>query len=258
MQQVKAKKFLGQHFLTDKNIARKIIESLSAQGCNSIIEIGPGTGVLTSDLLKQELPFHAIEIDKESVAFLKKEFPDRDFVIEADFLKIDLAGFEAPIAVIGNFPYYISSQIFFKVLENKERVSEVVCMIQKEVAQRIASPPGNKTYGILSVFLQAFYTIEYLFTVHENCFSPPPKVKSAVIRLKRNNRETLPCNYELFFKVVKTSFNQRRKTLRNSLKNICLNLNSESDIFNKRPEQLSVGEFIELTAMIENCINTNR
>ncbi len=256
MQHVRPKKSLGQHFLTDKNIAKKIAESLSGSGYNSIVEIGPGTGVLTNHLIHYNLPFYAIEIDRESVEYLKKEYPDNSFIIEADFLKTDLDRFSAPMAIIGNFPYNISSQIFFKILRNPLQVSEVVCMIQKEVAERIAAPPGSKTYGILSVFLQCYYTIEYLFTVNEHCFSPAPKVKSAVIRLKRNNRNDLPCNTELFFKVVKQSFNQRRKTLRNSLKNICLTLNTEADIFNKRPEQLGVEEFFRLTMLIEEQIKT--
>lgn len=251
MQHVRPKKALGQHFLIDKNIAQKIAGSLTGSGYNSVIEIGPGTGVLTQYLIGGNLPFHAVEIDRESVEFLNTEYPENEFVIQSDFLKIDLDRFESPMAIIGNFPYNISSQIFFKVLQRPSAVNEVVCMLQKEVAERIAGPPGNKTYGILSVFLQCYYDIEYLFTVHEQCFVPPPKVKSAVIRLKRNNREVLPCNTELFFKIVKQSFNQRRKTLRNSLRNICLTLNTEAEIFNMRPEQLSVERFIELTQMLE-------
>jgi 16S rRNA (adenine1518-N6/adenine1519-N6)-dimethyltransferase len=252
VQKVKPKKSLGQHFLTDINIARKIADSLSGKGYNSIVEVGPGTGVLTQFLLDTECAFRALEIDKESIDYLHNHYPEKDFVIELDVLKADFSRFEPPIAVIGNFPYYISSQIFFKVIDNYESVSEVVCMIQKEVAERIASPPGNKTYGILSVFLQAFYNIEYLFTVHEQCFNPPPKVKSAVIRLKRNNRTNLPCSFSLFRSVVKQSFNQRRKTLRNSLKNICLNLKDQDELLSKRPEQLSVEEFIHLTQLIED------
>ncbi|MBN1118354.1 MAG: 16S rRNA (adenine(1518)-N(6)/adenine(1519)-N(6))-dimethyltransferase RsmA [Bacteroidales bacterium] len=251
MQKVKAKKSLGQHFLTDRNIAKKIVDSLKQDNCKTIVEIGPGTGVLTKMLLQSTKPFFAIEIDQESIDFLKNEFPEKNFLVEGDVLKIDFSQFDAPLAIIGNFPYYISSQIFFKALENKNAVNELVCMIQKEVAQRIASPPGNKTYGILSVLLQTYFDIEYLFTVHEHCFSPAPKVKSAVIRLKRNNRENLNCDEKLFFRVVKQSFNQRRKTLRNSLKNICLNLDGQSEMLAKRPEQLSVDEFIELTAAIE-------
>lgn len=251
MNKVRPKKSLGQHFLKDNNVAVKIVESLTETNYNSIIEVGPGMGVLTQYLLKKNIFFRAIEIDKESIDFLKNTYQKDDFVIEGDILKSSLSDYPIPIAIIGNFPYCISSQIFFKVLENIDLVEEVVCMIQKEVAQRISSPPGNKTYGILSVLLQAYFNIEYLFTVSEGCFSPPPKVKSAVIRLKRNSRAELPCDKSLFFRVVKQSFNQRRKTLRNSLKNICLNLDFSADIFNKRPEQLSIDEFIELTSFIE-------
>jgi len=254
MQQVKPKKSLGQHFLTDKNIARKIVDALSDNNLGSIVEIGPGTGVLTSFLLERKVPFYAIEIDKESIEFLKKEFPQKSFIVEGDFLKVDLSAFPKPINIIGNFPYYISSQILFRVLEYKDDITEVVCMIQKEVAERIAAPPGNKTYGILSVFLQAFFDIEYLFTVHEHCFSPAPKVKSAVIKLKRNNRKELTCNSELFFRVVKQSFNQRRKTLRNSLKALCPDINASAEMLIRRPEQLSVDEFIELTVLVENSL----
>lgn len=252
---VKAKKSLGQHFLIDKNIAHKIVDALTLKNCNSIIEIGPGTGILTRQLFQKEKPLFAIEIDKESVEFLTNEFQKESFIIEGDFLKTDLSQFPAPFSIIGNFPYYISSQIFFKLLDNIPLINEVVCMLQKEVADRITSPPGNKVYGILSVLLQSFFSIEYLFTVHENCFSPPPKVKSAVIRLSRNERNEFPCSFNLFKQVVKQSFNQRRKTLRNSLKNICLNLDFGLEIFNKRPEQLNVEEFIKLTSYIENCLN---
>ncbi len=255
MQGVRAKKSLGQHFLIDKNIAMKIAESLKAENCKSIIEIGPGTGMLTKHLQNRVNNFFAVELDNESVDFLIKEFEGgKEFVIHDDFLRIDLNRFEAPLAIIGNFPYYISSQILFKVLDYADQVDEVVCMIQKEVALRIASPPGNKTYGILSVLLQCYYDIEYLFTVHEQCFSPPPKVKSAVIRLKRNSRMELPCESRTFKMVIKQAFNQRRKTLRNSLKNICLNLDSSPEIFNKRPEQLSVEDFIGLASHIEGCM----
>jgi 16S rRNA (adenine1518-N6/adenine1519-N6)-dimethyltransferase len=251
MQQVRPKKSLGQHFLTDKNIAQKIAGSLSGSGYQSVVEVGPGTGVLTQFLTVENIPFYAVEIDKESVAYLNKIYPNNKFLIQDDFLKTNLTRFPAPMAVIGNFPYFISSQIFFKVLDDVDLVDEVVCMIQKEVAERIAAPPGSKTYGILSVFLQCYYDIEYLFTVHEHCFSPAPKVKSAVIRLKRNSRKELPCDRKFFFQVVKQSFNTRRKTLRNSLRNICLTLNTEAEIFNKRPEQLGVDAFLELTSWIE-------
>jgi 16S rRNA (adenine1518-N6/adenine1519-N6)-dimethyltransferase len=252
---VRPKKSLGQHFLIDKNIARKITEALTDTNSKSLIEIGPGTGVLTQYLIHRELPFYAVEIDRESIEFLKNEFPEKSFIIEGDFLKIDLAMFPKPMAIIGNLPYYISSQIFFRALENKNDITEMVCMIQKEVAERIASPPGNKTYGILSVFLQAYFDIEYLFTVHEHCFSPAPKVKSAVIKLKRNSRNELSCDEKLFFKVVKQSFNQRRKTLRNSLKVLSTNLDTTLEILNKRPEQLSVDEFVELTLIVQRSEN---
>ena len=254
MDKVIPKKALGQHFLTDKNIALKIVESLSGSGYNTLLEIGPGTGVLTQNLLDLPINFKAIEVDTDSVAFLKKHYPQKDFIIENDILKTSLDTFDSPIAIIGNLPYNISSQIFFKVIDHKDEVVEVVCMIQKEVADRIASPPGNKTYGILSVLLQTWFEIEYLFTVHENSFNPPPKVKSAVIRLKRNSRKQVECNEQLFFRVVKESFNQRRKTLRNSLKNICLNLDGTVSPFNKRPEQLGVEEFINLTNQVDKII----
>jgi 16S rRNA (adenine1518-N6/adenine1519-N6)-dimethyltransferase len=246
---VKAKKSLGQHFLKDHNIARKIAGSLTGIGYNNILEIGPGMGILTRYLLDNNVvPLLVVEIDKESVAYLQDNFPQlENKIISSDFLEISLSDYiQATAAIIGNFPYNISSQIFFKILENKSVVTEVVCMIQKEVAERISSPPGNKTYGILSVLLQAFYNIEYLFTVSEHVFAPPPKVKSAVIRLRRNSRLNLGCDEELFFKVVKTSFNQRRKTIHNSLKSLNLN-NSEYKLLQKRPEQLSVNEFVELT-----------
>lgn len=248
---VKPKKNLGQHFLTDQNIARKIVDSLGP-GIPDILEIGPGMGVLTQYLLNRpDIKLHVIEIDKESVAYLQKNFPQLTQVWCEDFLKAGIAEkFESNFRIIGNFPYNISSQIFFKVLAMRNRVPEVVGMVQKEVAERIASKHGNKTYGILSVLLQAFYEIEYLFTVSEHVFLPPPKVKSAVIRLVRNNTIALPCNETLFTVVVKTAFNQRRKMLRNSLKEICENVPGK--FADKRPEQLSVNEFIELTASLEN------
>jgi len=249
---VKAKKHLGQHFLTDKNIALKIVDSLPDFNCNTL-EIGPGTGVLTQFLiprLNEKLTL--IEIDEESVDFLKIEYPAvNERLILGDFLRYDLSKFTPPFQIIGNFPYNISSQIFFKVLEFRNQIPSVVGMIQKEVAVRLSSPPGNKDYGILSVLLQTYYKIEYLFTVSEHVFSPPPKVKSAVIRLTRNNRESINCDEKLYFSVIKTSFGQRRKTLRNSLKSKFVDLRSDNEIFNKRPEQLSVDEFIYLTGLVE-------
>lgn len=253
---VRPKKNLGQHFLTDQNIARKIVDSLGSD-VPVVLEIGPGMGVLTKYLLdRPKINLHVIEIDRDSVAWLQENFPQLKNIWSEDFLKSDIgAKFEGNFSVIGNFPYNISSQIFFKVLELRKRIPEVVGMIQKEVAERIASKHGNKTYGILSVILQAYYDIEYLFTVSEHVFFPPPKVKSAVIRLKRNNVIELPCNEVLFVEVVKAAFNLRRKMLRNSLKAICENLPEK--FADKRPEQLSVNDFIELTKVIENLKKTD-
>jgi 16S rRNA (adenine1518-N6/adenine1519-N6)-dimethyltransferase len=255
---VKAKKSLGQHFLTDKNIARKIVSSLTWNNYSSVLEIGPGMGVLTEILLEQagrDLRF--VEIDRSSVEFLQNRFPGiSDQIISADVLQLNFEKlYDTSFAVIGNFPYNISSQLFFKILEHRNLVSETVCMIQKEVAVRLASPPGSRDYGILSVLLQAYYRIEYLFTVPPQVFSPPPKVHSAVIRLTRNNTMDLGCSDLLFKKVVKTAFNQRRKTLRNSLKSILLNLETSNPIFQKRPEQLGVEEFVTLTLMLEQHTN---
>ncbi len=252
---VKPKKALGQHFLTDESIAKKIVDSLSEQG--NIIEIGPGKGVLTKYLIQNsELNTYFIETDKESVEYLNELYPEvTDKIIEADFLKYspaDIFGQEK-FNIIGNFPYNISSQIFFKVLEYRSQVNEVVGMIQKEVAERIASKPGNKTYGILSVLLQAYYQIEYLFTVKEGVFFPPPRVKSAVIRLKRNDVTTLDCDEKLFFKVVKAGFNQRRKTLRNSLKAFEMEQNDQiKELLTLRAERLTVVDFVTLTKAIKN------
>ena len=252
MQQVHAKKFLGQHFLTDLTVARKIAETISA---GPTLEIGPGMGVLTQYLLKNpNIQLTAIEIDRESVAYLKEWYPELH-LIEGDFLKLnlDIIYPEGEFNVIGNYPYNISSQIFFKVLEYKDRIPVCSGMIQKEVAERIASKPGKKAYGILSVLLQAYYDIEYLFTVDEHVFNPPPKVKSAVIRMTRNKRRRLDCDEALFKTVVKTAFNQRRKQMRNSLQQLVGKGNPilEEKIFTMRPEQLSVEQFIELTHLIE-------
>ncbi|WP_298616668.1 16S rRNA (adenine(1518)-N(6)/adenine(1519)-N(6))-dimethyltransferase RsmA [uncultured Odoribacter sp.] len=249
---VKAKKSLGQHFLKDQNIARKITDSLLPV-TPDVLEIGPGMGVLTRHLLEQgNFSVKAIDIDRESIDYLHGELPQyRDRIIFGDFLKANLTEwYTAPFSVIGNLPYNISSQIFFRIIENRQLVRQAVCMIQKEVAERITAAHGNKTYGILSVFLQTFYHIEYLFTVSEKVFDPPPKVKSAVIRLTRNSRESLECDENLFFRIVKTGFNQRRKTLRNSLRQI-LPPEFVSDDLNLRPEQLSVTDFIRLTQEIE-------
>ncbi|MDY6371057.1 MAG: 16S rRNA (adenine(1518)-N(6)/adenine(1519)-N(6))-dimethyltransferase RsmA [Bacteroidales bacterium] len=254
MNEVRAKKFLGQHFLTDEGIARRIVESLSSRS-NHVIEIGPGMGVLTKYLIEDKgLDFRVVEIDRESVAWLHDHYPTLD-VIEGDFLKLDLiALFHDSFAVIGNFPYNISSQILFRVFECRNQAVEVVGMFQKEVAERVAAGPGSKTYGILSVLLSAFYNIEYLFTVHEHVFNPPPKVKSAVIRLTRNDVSALECDEELFVKVVKAGFNQRRKTLRNALRSAGLDIDRVPDeMLAKRAEQLSTNEFISLTKHIESC-----
>lgn len=251
---VRPKKHLGQHFLHDQNIARKIAGSLSGASSN-VLEIGPGTGILTRFLLENDrLNFKAIEIDAESVVFLNDNFPSlNDRLIHADFLKSNLHDiFSEPFAIIGNFPYNISSQIFFKVLDHRNLIFEVVGMIQKEVAERIAAPPGNKTYGIMSVLLQAWYDIEYLFTVNENVFTPPPKVKSAVIRLTRNQKQTLDCNESLFTAVVKTAFNQRRKTLRNALASIIKDKDTSTLPFmGERAERLSVEDFVKLTCSLQ-------
>ena len=255
MTEVKAKKFLGQHFLTDENIAAKIVESLSPDTIH-ILEIGPGMGVLTKYLIaKPDKDFHVVEIDRESVAYLHDHYPTLD-IIEGDFLRYDLSTlFHDSFSIIGNFPYNISSQILFKVFDNRDNVTEVVGMFQKEVAERVAAGPGTKTYGILSVLLSAFYNIEYLFTVHEHVFNPPPKVKSAVIRLTRNDVKHLECDEKLFVQVVKAGFNQRRKTLRNALRQLNLPIeNIGEGILAKRAEQLSVEQFIDITKTIQSCM----
>jgi 16S rRNA (adenine1518-N6/adenine1519-N6)-dimethyltransferase len=253
---VRAKKNLGQHFLTDRNIARDIVNNLKANGIGKVLEIGPGMGVLTEYLLENSaFQTSVVEIDRESVAYLQQHFPQlSDRIIEGDFLKLDLQKIfsSEPFAIIGNFPYNISSQIFFKVIDNKNLVTEVVCMLQKEVAERISSGPGSKIYGILSVLLQAWFDIDYLFTVDEHVFNPPPKVKSAVIRIKRNNVVNLGCNEKLFKEIVKQSFNQRRKMLRNTLKAFTPRFDEiDTAILTNRPEQLSVKEFVELTNIID-------
>jgi len=251
--EVRAKKHLGQHFLKDENIAAKIAGSLSSE-TKQVLEVGPGTGVLTKYLLQNNFEkFIAIEIDRESAAYLRTHYPQLgDGLIETDFLRMDLSGlFNGSFSVIGNFPYNISSQIFFRVLENRDSINEAVGMIQKEVAVRIAAPPGKKDYGILSVLLQAWYDIEYLFTVEPTVFIPPPKVQSAVIRLKRNQTTILGCDEKLFHQVVKTSFNQRRKTLHNALKPLG---NYNGEFAGKRAEQLSVMQFISLTNEMQDII----
>ena len=254
MGKVRAKKHLGQHFLNDLNIAQKIADSLQHQSYKQVLEIGPGMGVLTQFLLKKDSEVFVIEIDKESVVYLKTHFPQlNNHIIEGDFLKLPLNEiFKEPFALIGNFPYNISSQILFKALEHKDIIPEITGMFQKEVAERLASQPGNKNYGIISVLLQAYYDIEYLFTVNEDVFTPPPKVKSGVIRLIRKENQTLDCDEKLFKRVIKTAFNQRRKTLRNALKSITLVDEKKAEPYlGLRAEQLSVDDFIQLTQSFE-------
>ncbi|WP_428741660.1 16S rRNA (adenine(1518)-N(6)/adenine(1519)-N(6))-dimethyltransferase RsmA [Tenacibaculum sp.] len=260
---VRAKKHLGQHFLTDENIAKKIADTLTEKGYDNVLEIGPGMGVLTKYLLEKKPKVTVMELDSESVTYLQETFPiehikldtskEKFNIIEGDFLKKNFTETfnQQQVAIIGNFPYNISSQIVFKAIENREYVPEFSGMFQKEVAQRIAEKEGSKTYGILSVLTQAFYDAEYLFTVPPSVFNPPPKVDSGVIRLIRKENYTLPVDEKLFFRVVKTAFNQRRKMLRSSLKSFNLSDSLKEDpIFAMRPEQLSVQKFIELTQKI--------
>jgi len=253
---VRAKKHLGQHFLKDQNIAQKIAETLSLNGYKTVLEIGPGMGVLTQFLLPKKSNIYVIEIDSESVNYLKAHFLNlANNIIEADFLKFDLSTYfkQQQVAIIGNFPYNISTQIVFKTLENRQYIPEFCGMFQKEVAERIAHKEGSKAYGILSVLCQAFYDVNYLFTVPPTVFNPPPKVDSGVLRMRRKNNFKLPVNETLFFRVVKTAFNQRRKTLRNSLKSFNLSDSLKQDvIFAQRPEQLSVAQFIALTDKIQH------
>ncbi len=258
MKQVRPKKALGQHFLKDLQIARKIADTLDDFKAFPVLEVGPGMGVLTQFLLEKEHDLKVVELDWESVTFLHKTYPQlEERIIGEDFLHLDLSKvFPGQFCVIGNYPYNISSQIFFKVLDYKDQIPCCSGMIQKEVAERLASPPGKKAYGIITVLLRVWYDIEYLFTVSEYVFDPPPKVKSAVIRMTRNNRTALDCNEQLLKTVVKTAFNQRRKTMRNSLKPL---LGKDCPIytmpvFDKRPEQLSVEQFIELTNLVEKQI----
>lgn len=255
---VKAKKHLGQHFLTDENIAKKIADTLILKNYDSVLEIGPGMGVLTKYLLEKDFTTYVIEIDPESVEYLQANFLNlAPRIIQKNFLKYDLNEIfkESQFAIIGNFPYNISTQIVFKTLEMRHQIPEFSGMFQKEVAQRICEKEGSKAYGILSVLTQAFYNAEYLFTVAPTVFNPPPKVNSGVLRLTRKEDYDLPCDEKLFFRVVKTGFQQRRKTLRNSLKTFNLSDNLKANvIFDKRPEQLSVESFIELTQLIERDV----
>jgi 16S rRNA (adenine1518-N6/adenine1519-N6)-dimethyltransferase len=259
---VRAKKHLGQHFLKDENIAQKIADTLTLQGYSKVLEIGPGMGVLTKYLIKKDIDVIAMDLDAESIAYLEKNYPEKNLqIFEADFLKEELTDYfgEEPYAITGNFPYNISSQIVFKAIENRHQIPEFTGMFQKEVAQRICAKEGNKTYGILSVLTQAFFEASYLFTVKPGVFNPPPKVDSGVLRLQRKRSFTLPCDEAFFFKVVKTAFQQRRKTLRNSLKTFNLSPKLKEDtIFGLRPEQLSVAQFIELTQKLsDNAVSTH-
>lgn len=260
MRIVRPKKALGQHFLKDLQIAERIAGTLSAYKHQPVLEVGPGMGVLTRFLLEAGHDLSVVELDKESVIYLQQHFPELEGrILGGDFLQSDLSVlFSCPFCLIGNYPYNISNQIFFKVLENKERITCCSGMVQKEVAERLSAKPGGRTYGILSVLLQAWYDVEYLFTVGEQVFNPPPKVKSAVIRATRNNRAELGCDETLFKAVVKTSFNQRRKTLRNSMKPL---LGKDfpgyaQPVFDKRPEQLSVEQFVELTLITHDHLKT--
>ena len=260
---VRAKKHLGQHFLKDEGVAEKIGNTLSLNGYKRVLEIGPGMGVLTKYLLEKDIAVTAMELDSESVLYLKSHFPQDNLeIVEADFLRYDLSQLfgEEQFAITGNFPYNISTQIVFKMLEWKAQVPEFTGMFQKEVAQRICEKEGSKAYGILSVLVQAFYSAEYLFTVPPSVFAPPPKVESGVIRLRRKDDLSLPCDEKMLFKVVKTAFQQRRKTLRNSLKSFNLSDKIKEDsIFDRRPEQLSTSQFITLAKNLENdAISTDR
>ncbi len=254
MPAVKPKKFLGQHFLTDLKVASNIADTVDACPDIPVLEVGPGMGVLTQYILKKDRPFKVVEIDRESVPYLQEHFPELgDNIIEADFLQLDLnTVFDGkPFVLTGNYPYNISSQIFFKMVEHKELIPCCTGMIQKEVAERITAAPGSKTYGILSVLIQAWYDVEYLFTVHEHVFNPPPKVKSGVIRLTRNDVTDLGVDERMFKRIVKAAFGQRRKMLRSSLKPLFAADPTvmERDVFRQRPEQLGVDDFIALTQL---------
>ena len=255
MQKVKAKKHLGQHFLTDLDIAKKIVDSLvKTEEYKKVVEVGPGMGVLTQYLIEsKDYQTFPVDVDRESIGYLVEKYPVlKGNIIYGDFLKMDLNEIieNEPFAVIGNFPYNISSQILFKVLDFKDQIPEVVGMFQKEVAQRFAADPGSKIYGITSVLLQAFYNIEYLFTVGPEVFDPPPKVQSAVIRFTRNEKAHLDCDEKKFKQIVKMAFNQRRKMMRRSLKSLLNETNKDHEILTRRPEQLSVEQFVELTNLL--------
>ena len=262
MKQVRPKKNLGQHFLTDLSIARRIADTVDACPDLPVLEVGPGMGVMTQYLVEKPRPFKVVEIDRESVEYLKGTLfkGDESPIIEGDFLRMDLSKvFDgAQFVLTGNYPYDISSQIFFKMIDNRQLIPCCTGMIQHEVAQRIASQPGNKAYGILSVLIQAWYDVEYLFMVDETVFNPPPKVKSAVIRMTRNQTQQLGCDEQLFKRVVKTVFNQRRKMLRVSLKQLVNDLSSVSDhpFMTLRPEQLTIPQFVELTTLVEKLLSS--
>lgn len=249
---VSPKKHLGQHFLADKNISKKIADSIQYEGTKNVLEIGPGTGALTEFLMQHDNRLKLIDLDRESIEYLHMIHPERkEDIFFGDFLKMDCKEyFDDEFIVTGNFPYNISSQIMFKIVENRQQISQVVGMFQKEVAERIAEKEGSKTYGILSIIVQAFYEVEYLFTVSENVFVPPPKVKSGVIRVKRKKQLDLGCDEKLFMQIVKATFNQRRKTIHNGLKKLNLGKTTPEKFASKRPEQLSVEEFVELTQLL--------
>lgn len=263
MKTVRPKKFLGQHFLKDQSIAQRIADTVDVEPDIPILEVGPGMGVLTQYLVSKQRPVKVVEIDYESVSYLCRAFPSlQDNIIEEDFLRMDLNKLfdGAPFVLTGNYPYNISSQIFFKMLEYKNLIPCCTGMIQKEVAERITSEPGHKAYGIISVLIQAWYKVEYLFTVEPSVFNPPPKVKSAVIRMTRNDTLSLGCDEKLFKQVIKTTFNQRRKTLRNSIKPILGERCPITDdaLFNRRPEQLSVQEFVDLTNLVSSVYSSEK
>lgn len=253
---VRPKKHLGQHFLTDKATAKRIADTLMLEGVDSLLEVGPGTGMLTGFLLEKGVPdFRVIEIDNESVEYLNSAYPEL-VIIKGDFLKYDLnANFESKVAIIGNFPFNISSQIFFKVLENRDKVSQLAGMIQKEVAERIVAGPGSKTYGILSVLLKYYYNIEYLFTVPPDVFKPRPKVEAAVIRMSRNDSTGPACDEKLLKRVVKATFNHRRKMIRNSIRSAFDIGEEQMNLFKLRPEQIDLDDFVNLTNWVEEVLN---
>ena len=257
---VRPKKHLGQHFLTDVSIAGRIVDALPARPGDTVVEIGPGTGILTGLLMEKDIRLIAVEVDSEAARHIREKWPSmKERLVEEDFLRADLAQLTGGnFHVIGNFPYNISSQILFRILDHRLQIPSVVCMLQKEVANRIASPPGTREYGIPSVLLQTWYRIEHLFSVKPGSFFPPPKVTSGVVRLTRNRMVHLPCDEKLYFRLVKTVFNQRRKMLRNSLRSILLNLDLHHELMDKRPEQLDIPQFIDLTCRVGSLLGTGK